>query len=72
MSRSDKGFLELPVPVVLSVLWVVGAALEVACVVTPHNTASTNGYRQLQEPLVGPMQGVWWHASSPTVEGPPC
>jgi hypothetical protein len=30
MDRSYEGFLELPVPVVLAVLWVVGAALEVA------------------------------------------
>ena len=40
MSRSDKGFLELPVPVVLAVLWVVGAALEVACVVTLYEVGS--------------------------------
>ena len=33
-------FLELPVPVVLAVMWVVGAALEVACVVTLYEVGS--------------------------------
>jgi hypothetical protein len=30
--RLYEGFLELPVPAVLAVLWVAGVALEVACV----------------------------------------
>ncbi len=34
LDRAYAGFLELPVPVVLAVLWVAGAALEVAGVVT--------------------------------------
>ncbi len=34
LDRAYEGFLELPVPVVLAVLWVAGAALGVACVVT--------------------------------------
>ena len=32
--RTYERFWELPVPVVLAVLWVAGAALGVACVVT--------------------------------------
>jgi hypothetical protein len=40
LDRTYAGFLELPVPVVLAVLWVVGAALEVACVVTLYEVGS--------------------------------
>ena len=32
--------MELPVPVVLAVLWVAGAALEVACVVALYEVGS--------------------------------
>ncbi len=40
LHRAYEGFLELPVPVVLAVLWVAGAALEVACVVTFYEVGS--------------------------------
>ena len=40
LDRAYEGFLELPVPVVLAVLWVAGAALEVACVVTLYEVGS--------------------------------
>jgi hypothetical protein len=40
LGRAYEGFLELPVPVVLAVLWVVGAALEVACVVALYEVGS--------------------------------
>ena len=40
LDRTYERFLELPVPVVLAVLWVVGAALEVACVVTLYDLGS--------------------------------
>ena len=40
LDRAYKGFLELPVPVVLAVLWVAGAALEVACVVALYEVGS--------------------------------
>ena len=38
--RIYEGFLELPVPIVLAVLWVAGAALEVACVATLYKVGS--------------------------------
>jgi hypothetical protein len=34
--RAYEGFLELPVPVVLAVLWVAGAVLEVLCVIAVY------------------------------------
>jgi len=40
LDRAYEGFLELPVPVVLAVLWVAGAALEVACVVALYEVGS--------------------------------
>ncbi len=40
LARAYEGFLELPVPVVLAGLWVAGAALEVACVVTLYEVGS--------------------------------
>ena len=40
LDRAYEGFLELPVPVVLAVLWVAGAALEVACVLTLYEVGS--------------------------------
>ena len=40
LDRAYEGFLELPVPVVLAVLWVVGVALEVACVLTLYEVGS--------------------------------
>jgi hypothetical protein len=39
-ARAYEGFLGLPVPVVLAVLWVAGTALEVACVVTLYEVIS--------------------------------
>ncbi len=38
--RLYEGFLELPVPIVLAVLWVAGAAIEVACVATIYEVGS--------------------------------
>ena len=38
--RAYEGFLELPVPVVLAVLWVAGAALEVEGVVALYEVGS--------------------------------
>ena len=40
LDRAYEGFSELPVPVVLAVLWVAGAALEVACVVALYEVGS--------------------------------
>ena len=40
LDRAHGGFLELPVPVVLAVLWVAGAALEVAGVVALYGVGS--------------------------------
>ena len=40
LDRAYGGVLELPVPVVLAVLWVAGAALEVAGVVALYGVGS--------------------------------
>ncbi len=40
LDRAYEGFLELPVPVVLAVLWRAGAALEAACVVALYEAGS--------------------------------
>ena len=40
LDRAYERFLDLPVPVVLAVLWAAGAALEVACVVTLYEVGS--------------------------------
>lgn len=40
LDRAYERFLELPVPVVLAVLWVAGAALEAACVVALYGVGS--------------------------------
>ncbi len=40
LDRAYEGFLELPVPVVLAVLWVEGAELEVACVLALYEVGS--------------------------------
>jgi hypothetical protein len=39
-TRSFKGFLRLPVPLILIVLWLAGAALRVACAVTLYEVGS--------------------------------
>ena len=53
--RAYEGFLELPVPVVLAVLWVAGAVLEGSCVAALY--------------AVGLWRG-WWGWSSRRPWGP--
>ena len=38
--RAYEGFLELPVPVVLAVLWVAGAVLEGSCIAALYEFAT--------------------------------
>ena len=40
LDQAYERFLDLPVPVVLAVLWVAGVALELACVVTLYGVGS--------------------------------
>ncbi len=40
LDRAYEGFSELPVPVVLAVLWGAGAALEAACMVALYEAGS--------------------------------
>jgi hypothetical protein len=40
VTRSYEGFLSLPVPLVLSVLWLAGVTLGAACVATVYEVGS--------------------------------
>ena len=40
LARAYEGFLELPVPIVLAVLWVAGAVLEALCIVALYEVGS--------------------------------
>ncbi len=40
LARAYEGFLELPVPIVLAVLWAAGAVLEALCIVTLYEVGS--------------------------------